>query len=123
MSIVLWILQILLAVVFLLAGAVKAFQSYDTLAARMPWVEDYSPTMVRVIGGLEILGALGLLLPGLLGSLPILTPVAAVGLAVIMVLAFLRHMARGENGQMGFTAVLFALLLLLAAGRFLLAPL
>ncbi len=123
MSIVLWILQILLAVVFLLAGAVKAFQSYDTLAARMPWVEDYSPTMVRVIGGLEILGALGLLLPGLLGSLPILTPVAAVGLAVIMVLAFLRHMARGENGQMGFTAVLFALLLLLAVGRFLLAPL
>jgi len=122
-SIVLWILQILLAVVFLLAGAVKAFQSYDTLAARMPWVEDYSPTMVRVIGGLEILGALGLLLPGLLGSLPILTPVAAVGLAVIMVLAFLRHMARGENGQMGFTAVLFALLLLLAVGRFLLAPL
>ena len=123
MSIVLWILQILLAIVFLLAGAVKAFQSYDTLASRMPWVEDYSPTMVRVIGGLEILGALGLLLPGLLGSLPILTPVAAVGLAVIMVLAFLRHMARGENGQMGFTAVLFALLLLLAAGRFLLAPL
>lgn len=123
MSIVLWILQILLAVVFLLAGAVKAFQSYDTLASRMPWVEDYSPNMVRVIGGLEILGALGLLLPGLLGFLPILTPLAAVGLAVIMVLAFLRHMARGENGQMGFTAVLFALLLLLAVGRFLVAPL
>ena len=123
MSIVLWILQILLAVVFLLAGAVKAFQSYDTLASRMPWVEDYSPNMVRVIGGLEILGALGLLLPGLLGFLPILTPLAAVGLAVIMVLAFLRHMARGENGQMGFTAVLFALLLLLAVGRFLIAPL
>ena len=123
MSIVLWILQILLAVVFLLAGAVKAFQSYDTLASRMPWVEDYSPNMVRIIGGLEILGALGLLLPGLLGFLPILTPLAAVGLAVIMVLAFLRHMARGENGQMGFTAVLFALLLLLAVGRFLIAPL
>ena len=123
MSIVLWILQILLAIVFLLAGAVKAFQSYDTLASRMPWVEDYSPNMVRTIGGLEILGALGLLLPGLLGFLPILTPLAAVGLAVIMVLAFLRHMARGENGQMGFTAVLFALLLLLAVGRFLIAPL
>lgn len=123
MSILLWFLQLVLAVVFLLAGAVKVFQSYETLEQRMPWVEDYSPTMVRVIGALEILGALGLILPAALGILPILVPVAAVGLAVIMVLAFLRHMARGENGQMGFTAVLFVLLLLVAVGRFLFAPL
>lgn len=123
MSILLWILQFLLAVVFLLAGAVKAFQPYDTLAHRMPWVEEYSPNMVRIIGALEILGALGLILPGLLGTLPILTPVAAVGLAVLMALAFLRHMGRHEPGQMRFTALLLVLLLVVALGRFLLAPL
>ncbi len=122
MSILLWLLQIVLAVIFLLAGGIKIFQHYDTLAARMPWVEDYSPGMVRGIGALEVLGALGLILPGILGMLPILTPLAAVGLAVIMLLAFLRHMRRGESGQMGLTAILFAVLLLVALGRFLFAP-
>ena len=118
MSIVLWILQILLAVVFLLAGAVKAFQSYDTLAARMPWVEDYAPNTVRIIGALEILGAIGLILPGLLGMMPILTPVAAVGLAVLMVLAMIRHIGREERGQVMFTGALLVLLLIVAWGRF-----
>ena len=118
MSIVLWILQILLAVVFLLAGAVKAFQSYDTLAARMPWVEDYAPNTVRIIGALEILGAIGLILPGLLGMMPILTPVAAVGLAVLMVLAVIRHIGREERGQVIFTGALLVLLLIVAWGRF-----
>ena len=55
MSILLWVLQILLAVMFVLAGAMKAFQPYDTMARRMPWVEDYSPGTVRAIGALEIL--------------------------------------------------------------------
>ena len=118
MSIVLWILQILLAILFLLAGAVKAFQSYDTLAQRMPWVEDYSPSTVRVIGALELLGALGLVLPGLLGIVPLLTPVAAVGLAVLMALAAVRHFGRHERGQVVFTGVLLVLLLIVAWGRF-----
>lgn len=123
MSIILWIIQIVLALAFIAAGAMKAFQPYDTMARRMPWVEDYSPGTVRGIGALEILGGLGLVIPGIIGVFPILVPLAAIGLAVIMVLASLHHMRRQETGPMGFTLVLLALLILVAFGRFVLAPL
>lgn len=122
MSIVLWILQFLLAVMFVLAGVMKAVQPYDTMARRMPWVEDYSPGMVRGIGVLEVLGGLGLVLPSLLGIMPVLTPLAALGLAVIMALATFHHLRRRETGQMIFTIALLVLLVFVAWGRFSLAP-
>ncbi len=123
MSIILWIVQILLALAFLGAGVMKAAQPYETMAARLPWVEDYAPGMVRLIGLLEILGAVGLVLPAALGIWPALTPLAASGLAIIMVLATVHHARRRESGQMVFTLVLLALLLFVAWGRFSLAPL
>jgi uncharacterized membrane protein YphA (DoxX/SURF4 family) len=123
MSLLLWILQILLAIMFLAAGAMKAFQPYETMARRMPWVEDYSPGTVRTIGALEILGGLGLVLPAVFGILVVLTPLASIGLAVIMVLATIHHLRRRETGQMVFTIVLLLLLLFVAWGRFSLAPL
>lgn len=123
MSIVLWIVQILLALAFIAAGAMKAFQPYETMAGRMPWVEDYSPGAVRGIGAAEILGGIGLALPAAVGILPILTPIAALGLALIMVLATIHHARRKESSQMGFTLVLLALLLFVAWGRLSLAPL
>jgi uncharacterized membrane protein YphA (DoxX/SURF4 family) len=123
MSLLLWILQILLAIMFLAAGAMKAFQPYETMARRMPWVEDYSPGTVRTIGALEILGGLGLVLPAVFGILVVLTPLASIGLAVIMVLATIHHLRRRETGQMVFTIVLLLVLLFVAWGRFSLAPL
>jgi uncharacterized membrane protein YphA (DoxX/SURF4 family) len=123
MSLLLWILQILLAIMFLAAGAMKAFQPYETMARRMPWVDDYSPGTVRAIGALEILGGLGLVLPAVFGILVVLTPLASIGLAVIMVLATIHHLRRRETGQMVFTIVLLLLLLFVAWGRFSLAPL
>lgn len=123
MSIMLWILQFLLALLFVAAGATKLFQPYEGLARRMPWVEDYSPRTVRAVGGLELLGGLGLVLPALLGIAVVLTPLAAVGLAVIMVLATVHHLRRREIGPMVFTIVLLLLLLFLAWGRLGLAPL
>lgn len=123
MSILLWVLQILLAVMFVLAGAMKAFQPYDTMARRMPWVEDYSPGTVRAIGALEILGGLGLVLPALFGVLVVLTPLAAVGLAILMALATYHHLRRHESGQVVLTVVLLMVLLFVAWGRFSLAPL
>ncbi len=123
MSLLLWILQFLFAIMFVAAGAMKAFQPYDTMARRMPWVEDYSPGTVRAIGALEVLGGLGLVLPSILGIRVVLTPLAAVGLAVIMVLATIHHLRRRETGQMVFTIVLLLLLLFVAWGRFSLAPL
>lgn len=123
MSLLLWILQILLALAFLGAGVMKTAQPYDTMAARLPWVQDYTPGMVRLIGLLEILGAVGLVLPAALGIWPVLTPIAAVGLAIIMVLATVHHARRRESGQVVFTLVLLVLLLFVAWGRFSLAPL
>lgn len=122
MSIVLWILQIVLALAFIAAGFMKAFQPYETMAARMSWVEDYSPGTVRILGALEILGGIGLVLPAAIGIFPALVPIAAIGLAIIMVLATLLHVRRQETGQVGFTIVLLALLLFVAFGRFVLAP-
>jgi len=123
MSLLLWILQILLAIMFLAAGAMKAFQPYETMARRMPWVEDYSPGTVRTIGALEILGGLGLVLPAVFGILVVLAPLASIGLAIIMVLATIHHLRRRETGQMVFTIVLLLVLLFVAWGRFSLAPL
>ena len=122
MSIVLWILQILLAVVFILAGAVKVARPYDELANRMPWAADYSHNAVRGIGAAEILGGIGLVLPGLLGFVPVLTVVSALGLALIMALAAWRHFRTGERGQLLFTGGLFILLIVVAWGRFSVAP-
>ncbi|MCF8526559.1 MAG: DoxX family protein [Candidatus Nanopelagicales bacterium] len=123
MSIVLWILQFALAIAFVLTGLVKVLQPYEVLADRMAWVQDYSPGLVRGIGALEILGGIGLVLPALLGVLPILTPLAAAGLAVIMALAVLHHLRSHERGQVLFTAALLILLVIVAWGRFSLAPL
>ena len=123
MSIVLWILQFVLAIAFVLTGLVKVLQPYEVLADRMAWVQDYSPGLVRGIGVLEILGGIGLVLPALLGVLPILTPLAAAGLAVIMALAVLHHLRSHERGQVLFTAALLILLVIVAWGRFSLAPL
>ncbi|MDA2986631.1 MAG: DoxX family protein [Candidatus Nanopelagicales bacterium] len=123
MSIVLWILQFVLAIAFVLTGLVKVLQPYEVLADRMAWVQDYSPGLVRGIGALEILGGIGLVLPALLGVLPILTPLAAAGLAVIMALAVLHHLRSHERGQVLFTAALLILLIIVAWGRFSLAPL
>lgn len=74
MNTVLWILQIVLAVAFLGAGAMKLTQSRAKLAPRMGWVEDFSDTGVKAIGALEVLAAIGLVLPAALDIAPVLTP-------------------------------------------------
>ena len=72
----------------------------------MGWVEDVSDPGVRTIGALEVLGALGLLLPALTGMATVLVPVAAVGLALVMVGAAATHWRRGELPMIGINAVL-----------------
>lgn len=99
MIIALWILNGLLALVFLAAGAMKALRSKDTLreGGGMEWVEDFSATSIRLIGIAEVLGAFGLILPLLTGIAPILTPIASAALAVIMIGATATHARRHEK--------------------------
>lgn len=98
MLIALWIVNGLLAVAFLGAGAMKATRTKEALAASgMGWVEGFSATSVRLIGIAEVLGAVGLILPLLLGIAPVLTPIASVCLAVTMAGAILTHVRRKES--------------------------
>ncbi len=119
MNIALWIIAGVLAVAFLAAGAMKLTQPKEKLAATgMAWVEDFSPGMVKTIGALEVLGALGLILPAALGIIPVLVPVAAVGLAALMVGAAITHARRKERQMLPVNLVLFALAVIVAVARF-----
>lgn len=118
MNIVLWVLQAVLATAFLVAGVMKMSQPKDKLEPKLPWVEDFSTGTVRFIGFAEFLGGVGLVLPAATGILPVLTPVAATALAVVMVLAALTHGRRREPSGIAFNAVLLVLLAVVAWGRF-----
>lgn len=118
MNTVLWVIQIVLAVAFLAAGTAKVTQPKQKLRERMAWVDDYSQPMVRFIGSMEILGALGLVLPAVTGIAPILTPIAAVGLVVVMVGAAVTHLRRHEIPNIAANAVLLVLAAVVAWGRF-----
>jgi uncharacterized membrane protein len=117
-NIVLWILQGLLAAAFLMAGIMHATQPKAKLVARLPWAEDFSPPTLRFIGTAEMLGALGLILPAATGILPWLTPLAATGLAVIMVLAAATHARRKEPQAIALNLGLAAIAIVIAWGRF-----
>jgi uncharacterized membrane protein YphA (DoxX/SURF4 family) len=118
MNVVLWIVQGLLAAVFLAAGAMKVSQPKQKLAASMGWPADFSENTVKGIGAAELLAAIGLILPAATGIATWLTPLAAVGLAVLMVGAAATHYRRKEPQMIAVNAVLFVLAVLVAWGRF-----
>jgi uncharacterized membrane protein YphA (DoxX/SURF4 family) len=122
MNIALWIVQILLALAFLMAGTMKATQPIEKLMARMTWVQSVRSWMVRLIGTLEILGAIGLILPAVTGIWSWLTPVAAIGLVLTMIGAMILHSSRREFSGLGVNVVLLLLALFIAYGRFVVAP-
>ena len=119
----LWSLQGLLALVFLVTGAIKIVLPKERLAAQMGWVENVSQPVVRLIGVVEILGAMGLILPSLTGIMPWLTPLAAAGLALTMVGASSTHYRRNELSRIGLTAVLLVIALFVVVGRIWIMPL
>lgn len=97
MVITLWILNVLLALMFLMAGGMKLAKSKDTLVEEgMTWAVNTSPAVVKLIGIAEVLGAVGLILPMALKTAVILTPIAAVGLGIIALSAAILHMTRKE---------------------------
>lgn len=118
MNIALWIVQALLAIAFAMAGLLKITQPKEKLAVQMGWVDNFTPTTIKVIGALELLGALGLILPLLTGVLPWLTPLAALGLALTMLGAMATHFRRGEYMNLVANVVLLLLAVFVAYGRF-----
>ena len=119
MNIVLWIIAGLLAVAFLAAGLMKLAQPKEKLAASgMGWTESFSPGAVKTIGALELLAAIGLVLPALLDITPVFVPLAALGLVLLMIGAIVTHARRKENPMIGTNVVLLILAAVVVWGRF-----
>lgn len=110
MSLFLWILQIVLAVMFMGIGGQRLTRSAQQLR-KLPWTDRYPVGLIRALGAAEVVAGLCLLLPGMLGMVPLLTPAAAAGLVVLMALAVAMHLRRGQRQA----AVLPAILLVMAA--------
>lgn len=120
MNVALWIVAGLVAAVFLFAGGNKLVIPYEKLA-KAPgggWVNQFSPGFVKALGALEVLGAAGVILPGALGIVPVLVPLAAVGLAVIMIGAAIIMVRRGEPRHALLNVFYLALAVFVAWGRF-----
>lgn len=124
-NLLLWIGQILLALGILASsyGHTLGFESAKQRPG-MDWLGHVGRDRMRIIGGLEILGAIGLVLPAATGVLPWLTPVAAACLAILMALAAIYHLRRPNEGRnVVLNVILGGIGLAIAYGRFVVAPL
>ncbi len=119
MNTVLWIITGVLAAGFLGAGLMKLAQPKEKLAASgMGWTEDFSPGTIKFIGVVEVLAAVGLILPAVLDIAPVLVPLAALGLVLTMIGAAIVHGRRGETPAIAVNAVLLILAAVVVWGRF-----
>jgi uncharacterized membrane protein YphA (DoxX/SURF4 family) len=125
MNIALWIVAGLMAAIYLLSGFGKLLVPRERMAAMgdaSRWVLDFRPSTLKVIGALEILGAVGLILPALLDIAPILVPLAASGLTLIMAGAVILRIRRGEMKTALVDATYLVLIAFVAIGRFAWVP-
>ncbi len=120
MNIVLWILQVLLAVVYAAHGWMFLSPPAELVEIMN---EQLAPSFRIFLGVAELLAAVGLVLPGLTRILPWLTPLAAAGLMIVMASATVLHIARGEISSAIMGAVLFALVTFVAYMRWRVLPL
>ncbi len=117
MNVILWIVQILLAAVFITVGLAKAVVPMATLRKSMDWVNEFEPRKVRIIGILETLGGFGLFFPGLYPIHELVIPLAASGLAILMIFAAITNFNRGEKSELITNMVLFLLAAFVVIGR------
>jgi hypothetical protein len=120
-NIALWIAQGLLVLVYLVAGGLKVVRPRGQLVAsgNFDWMKDSSDAGVKAVGLVEILGALGVILPWLTGIAAILTPIAAIGLVVVQIGALRVHLVRNERQPLPANVLLLLLAAFVAVGRFL----
>lgn len=110
MNLIIWAIQIGLACVFIYFGSLKIFLPIEKIEKKVTWARDYSTSKLKLFGALEVIGAFGLLLPWRLDIFPILTPMAATGLAMVMAGAGMVHLRRDEI-NMFFLNILIIFLL------------
>ncbi|HXD94720.1 MAG TPA: DoxX family protein [Bacteroidia bacterium] len=118
LNISLWVAQVLLAASLIWAASLKLFQSTDKLAQMWPWVAQVPNALVKFTGLVDLLGGLGLILPGLLRIQPKLTYIAALCIVALMIAAGIFHISRGEASQIGANVAFAVLALFIAWGRY-----
>ena len=123
LNVVLWVFQVILALMFGMAGIMKGTASFSDLAIKVPWTVDVPHALTRFIASCEFLGSLGLLLPSITKIKPWLTPLAAAGISTIMILAIGFHVSRGEYQNTLVNIILGSAAAFIAWGRFKKVPL
>lgn len=118
MNIVLWVIAALVAAGFLFSGVFKLVLPHDKYVAAQPWAADAPPWGPTAIGVLEVFGAVGVVVPAAVDVAPVLVPLAATGLALVMVGAVVMHLRRREFAALAPSGVLLILAAVLAWGRF-----
>ena len=118
METILWVLQIFLALLFAGTGLLKLTKSRQELAPKMTWVAESTDARVKAIGALEVLAAIGLVLPAALGVVPQLTALAASGVVFLMLGAAKTHGDRSEWERVPVTVVIALIALFVAIQRF-----
>lgn len=108
MSVAYWILAGLLATFYLYSGGIKIARPVEKLRPRMQWVVDVPVVAIRAIGVVEVLGAIGLIAPPLLGVVPGLACAAAIGLVSVQVAAAVVHLRRKDTIWMNLTLIVVA---------------
>ena len=116
-NVLLWIAQVLIAVVFIGSGFVKFTMPIPELSQQMPWTGQLPVAFVRFIGIVDFTGGIGILLPALTRILPRLTVLAALGCTVLQILALIFHISRGEANVTPLNFVLLALAVFILWGR------
>lgn len=118
MNIILWILQGVIAVAFLMAGGMKMTQSKEFLREKVgDWIDPVDLKVLKLIGLLEVLGAVGVIVPMAFGFMPMLVPLAAIGLALTMVGASFVHLKRKEYKEVAINLILLLMIGVIAIGR------
>ena len=117
LRIALWVLQVLLAIFFVMVGYSHALMPFDQVSREATWMLAVPRPLSLFIGYAEIAGGLGLILPSVSRVAAWLTPLAALGLATIMILAILFHLVRGEGSVVWIHTLLAAFALFVAWGR------
>jgi putative oxidoreductase len=117
-NIALWVVQVILSLFSLAAGWNHGVRPLSDMIQSSPWAADLPLALVRFIGFAELAAGVGLVLPAATRIVPSLTPLAAIGLAIIMGLAIPLHIMRGESNVIALHIVVVALCAFVAWGRF-----
>lgn len=119
MDTVISVIQVVIALAFTVGGLVRLVLPYEryTKIHGQGWANDFQPEHIRLIGFLEMVAGVGIIIPMFLGSLEMLTPLAAVGIALVMSGAMATHLRRLEYRKLGFNMMWLSLALLVAYDR------